>query len=84
MDLLGMIGELREEWERINAAITALERVARGNRPARGRPPKPRPAQVSERPFGAGEPLGTGGVRRRVKPKDSAARERELPHNEHS
>jgi hypothetical protein len=82
MDLLGMIGELREEWERINAAITALERVARGNRPATDRPAKPRPAQVSERPFGAGEPLGSGGVRRRAKAKDSGASE--LPQDEQS
>ena len=38
MDLQKAIAELREEFERIQHAIAALERLAEGKR--RGRPPK--------------------------------------------
>jgi hypothetical protein len=51
MDLLGMIGELREEWERLNDAILALEKLAHGNKRGRGRPPK---SSQAESPYSAG------------------------------
>jgi hypothetical protein len=38
MDLQKAIAELREEFEQVQAAIAALERLAEGKR--RGRPPK--------------------------------------------
>jgi hypothetical protein len=40
MDLLKMLTELRAELSQIEAAIIAFERIARGQRKRRGRPPK--------------------------------------------
>jgi hypothetical protein len=39
MDVLKMLAELREERARIEEAIIALERMARGRGKRRGRPP---------------------------------------------
>ena len=39
MDVLKMLAELREERARIEEAIIALERMARGHGKRRGRPP---------------------------------------------
>jgi hypothetical protein len=39
-DLDKAIAELREEFERIQEALAALERLAAGGRKRRGRPPK--------------------------------------------
>jgi hypothetical protein len=40
MDVLRMLGDLREERERLMEAILVLERIAAGGQRRRGRPPK--------------------------------------------
>jgi hypothetical protein len=47
MDLLAMIAELREERDRLDDVILALERLARGTRPGRGRMSKAAAASAS-------------------------------------
>lgn len=39
MDIIKMLGELRQEREHIEEAIMTLERLARGQGKRRGRPP---------------------------------------------
>jgi hypothetical protein len=65
MDIEKVLSELREEREQIDAAILALERLARGSGKRRGRPPKwmllspsegaaaPAPQQPKKRRFSA-------------------------------
>ncbi len=67
-----MIGELREEWERINDAITALERLARETRHRRGRPLKSRSIFTSERRSNAEDAIYGAGLRKAGKPSESS------------
>lgn len=63
MDLLGMIDELREEWERLNDVILALERLGRETKGSRGRAPR-KTVLMAEEP---GSPPGS--MRRPAKHK---------------
>jgi hypothetical protein len=75
MDVLEMISELRQEWERLNDAIVALERLARGTRGGRGRMTKVAAAASAEGRTGSGEPAYAAGARKREKPAENPADE---------
>ena len=57
MDITKMLAELRAERELIDEAILTLERLARGGRRPRGRPPKWM-SQNSAKPKRRGRPPG--------------------------
>lgn len=60
MDLLAMIAELREERDRLDDVILALERLARGTKPGRGRMSKAAAATADG--TARSRPLTSGGV----------------------
>jgi hypothetical protein len=70
MDLLGMIGELREEWQRLNDAIAALERLAHQTGRSKGRPPGSVAAGSADVRASSAELPSASARRRRAKPPD--------------
>lgn len=55
MDIMKMLGELRQEREHLEEAILTLERLARGRGRRRGRPP----AWLVQEPKRRGRPPGS-------------------------
>ena len=75
MDVLDMIGELREEWARLNDAIVALERLKRGTARRRGRPSRATAASTAEGDTRSGAPAHGAAARKRANAPENAAEE---------
>jgi hypothetical protein len=69
MDLPNIIGQLRAQLDHVNEGILALERIAAGAGPRRGRPPKWLAAQESAEaaPKRPGRPPGSKNKQRASK-----------------